>query len=89
MLDKAIFDQSDELVGWAGELLVEVSEGRVEYVRVALADGAARTDRMVVVPWSVLCSDAEFDGKWRINARKSLLESLASRQSKLKSEYQA
>jgi hypothetical protein len=85
MLNKAIFDDRGELVGWAGELLIDVFEGRIEYVRVSLAHRGEPSELMVVVPWSVLRADGNSGGRWHIAARKSLLDSMATRQMQWKS----
>ena len=85
VLNQEIVDVRAELFGRASEILIDVVEGRIEYVRIALADGQASTNRTLVVLWSAIRDSADVTYPWCINASSVLLGTLAVRQGLRKS----
>jgi sporulation protein YlmC with PRC-barrel domain len=74
--NRDIVDPSGEHVGQIHDLLLDIREGKIEYVCIALPPGAGLRGREVVVPWSAL--RLQSDGmRWEVAARKRILTSIA------------
>lgn len=80
LLHSEIRDSEGEPAGRVKDVLIDVVDGRVEYVLVALPPAGLRRIRYVTVPWSVFGGAREVDGKCQVNVRRDRLERLASRQ---------
>lgn len=80
LLHSAIYDSEGEHAGHVRDVLIDVVDGRVEYVLVALPPAGLRRIRYVTVPWSVFGDAREVDGQCQLNVRRATLERLASQQ---------
>lgn len=76
LLNRGIRDSHGEFVGWVRELLLDLREGRIAYVRIELRFDSARGLWTLVVPWSAVRYEHD-DDSWRVVARKATLTRLA------------
>jgi len=90
LLGKVVHDLSGAPVGAMQELLLDIADGRVTYVEIALdLDGTLDNERpgsSLTVPWSALQrkSASSASAEWRIAAGRATLERLAEQQRKVK-----
>ena len=83
LLNTAIFDLNGVRSGRLADVLVDLRDGRVEYVRIALDSPESGTWRYAVVPWSTIGVNhrppAATDGekRWFVKVRRETLERIA------------
>ncbi len=75
--NRTVVDPSGEHVGYIHDVLLDLDDGRIEYLCIALADGATSGLFEAVVPWSAFRVDAASDAHWQVAAGKSVLEAIA------------
>ena len=74
---RTVVDARGEPVGLIHDVLLNVREGRVEYVCIALIRDDDAEAAEAVVPWSVLRMNSEEGASWRIAASRAVLEDIA------------
>jgi len=89
LLELAVVDVDGDVVGRIEDLLVDVRDGSIQYVRVVLEEpqGSAKAGagpprvsrrRVLTVPWSAVRIEPELAvARWRIAARRATLERIA------------
>ena len=77
MPDSGIVDPSGELIGRIRDVLVDLDEGRIEYVCIELERSGRERPSEVVVPWSAVRAPATSDADWTIAAGKKILLDIA------------
>lgn len=76
--DREVVDPDGEPIGRIHDILLDLREGRIEYICIALEDPAAGTESLeAIVPWSALREALGDSGAWRVAAGKSLLQKIA------------
>lgn len=80
---KTILDADDERVGVARDLLVDIEDGRIAYLRIRLRSGVKGDDRDVTVPWSAVDAQDPAEKVWRLRVRRAALSRLARRGGRL------
>lgn len=80
LLHSEICDSEGEHAGHVRDVLIDVVDGRVEYVLVALPPAGLRRIRYVTVPWSVFGEASDVDGQCHVKVRRATLERLANRE---------
>lgn len=75
----SIRDSRGERVGRLTDLIVDVSDARLAYVRIALHPLNGGNDRFrVTVPWSIVSVDRGAGGELRVAVRRETLMRLAN-----------
>lgn len=79
VLGKTILDVDEERVGVARDLLVDMEDGRIAYLRIRLGSGVEGDDRDVTVPWSAVDAEDPDEKVWRLRVRREAISRLARR----------
>ena len=74
---RRIVDPNGAHVGHIHDVLLDLRDGRIEYVCIALEDTTRSDAPEVVVPWSALRARGEGTSDWEIAAGKRLLQDIA------------
>lgn len=74
---RQVYDPAGEYVGRVRDALVDLRDGRIEYVCIAIDDSGQDGRVEAVVPWSALEVDADEGEPCRVSAGKSVLERIA------------
>ena len=75
--ERRIVDPNGVHVGHIRDVLIDLREGRIEYVCIAIADAAGDFESEAIVPWSALRSRDDGMPHWEIAAGKDLLHDIA------------
>ena len=75
--DKRVLDNEGKPVGFIRDLLLDLDEGRIEYVCIRLDASKRTTHHEVIVPWSSLTTDAITGSDWIVAASHSVLRRMA------------
>lgn len=81
LMNSEVFDRSGRPSGEIKDVLVDVTEGRIEYVLLALPPDGLRRVRYVTVPWSIFANAEEVDGRCKISVRREALERMQTTRS--------
>lgn len=76
LLGKAIRDSDGLVVGHVLELLLDVTDGRIAYVGIALAESEDGARRRATIPWSAV-NIVDNGDSWCVGARKHTLARIA------------
>jgi len=77
VLGRAISDCDEQLIGTAEELLIDVDEGRIAYLRISLSNEIHPDRWYVTVPWSVVHLPDRCNRPLQLGVRKRALARLA------------
>ena len=77
MQNRQIVDSSGEEVGYIHDVLLNLQDGRIEYICIALRDSAVSGRSEVVIPWSALRVRDDGQAHWQVAAGKSVLKRIA------------
>jgi sporulation protein YlmC with PRC-barrel domain len=73
---RRVVDPDGKAVGRIHDVLLDLRDGRIEYICIALSETAGAARREAVVPWSALRVDLRA-GRWQVAARRSVIEDIA------------
>jgi len=74
--NRRVVDPMGEYVGQIHDVLLNLRDGRIEYICIAL-NVSESTPSEAVVPWSAVELRGDDDPHWQVAARKALLEEIA------------
>ncbi len=75
--NQPVVDPAGEHVGHVHDVLLDLRDGRIEYICIALGDGEAPASTEAVVPWSALEVDSAGEATWKVAAGRSVLEAIS------------
>lgn len=75
--NRLVIDPNGEHVGRIHDVLLDLNDGRIEYICIALRNGEGTGVAEAVVPWSSLTVDPAPDAVWVVAAGKSVLRAIA------------
>lgn len=82
--NRRVVDTGGEFVGRIHDVLLDLRDGKIEYICIALSDGESVDESEVVVPWSAMRRGDSGDSQWQIAARRSVLRNIAQPASRRK-----
>lgn len=75
--DKRILDNEGSSVGCIRDVLLDLCDGRIEYVCILLDASRSAQPCEVIVPWSSLTTTANTGDDWVVAASESVLQRMA------------
>lgn len=72
-----VLDRNGEFVGRIGDVLLDVRDGRIEYVCIHLDSTVCASPSEAIVPWSTLSMTHSTNARWRVSAGKAVLMDIA------------
>jgi sporulation protein YlmC with PRC-barrel domain len=75
--NRKVVDRSGEFVGRIHDVLIDLRDGRIEYICIALRDAGVSKPTEVVVPWSAIRACGHDSADWEVAAGKALLMTIS------------